>query len=346
MPRSIPRHTLGALLLSGIALAPLVSCGPATFSVTLGQRDNRLVETAVITDERSSSAKVALIEVRGLIVDAATPGILGQGANPVDELVAALDKAAGDRAVRAVVLRIDSPGGSVTASDVMYREVRRFMERTDKPVVASLATVAASGGYYLALATDEIVTEPTSITGSIGVIFPTFNFSDAMQRWGIASRAVVSRPNKDLASPFEPMEEAHYQILQGLVDEQYARFRSLVVDRRPTLNTSRLDDATDGRIFTGMQALELGLADSAGGVREAFEVAKARAGLGGARLVRYHAPGERPRTPYSSAVATGSAASGGDGGGTGQTEINLLQLRLPGSGHWPMDAGAYYLWMP
>lgn len=331
-----PRVGLALLLLT------MTSCGPATFSVTVGRHDSRLSETAVLTDERAASSKIALIEVRGLIVDGSTPGLLGQGENPVDMLVAQLAKAERDNAVRAVVLRIDSPGGSVTASDVMYREVRRFIERSGKPVVASLATVAASGGYYLALATDQIVTEPTCITGSIGVIFPTFNFSEAMQRWGIVSRAVVSRPNKDLASPFEPMEEAHYQILQSLVDEEYARFRALVVQRRPRLDASRLEEATDGRIFTGTQAIALGLADSEGGIREAFDAAKARAGLRGARLVRYHPPGQTPRTAYAGATASTPSAD------TASTapQVNLLQLNLPGSSHWPMQAGAYYLWMP
>ncbi len=331
-----------------LCLVLLTSCGPATLSLSLGKRDQRLVETAVITDDNASAAKIALIEVRGLIVDAATPALLGQGQNPVDMLVAELARAEQDRAVKAVVLRIDSPGGSVTASDVMYRELRRFMARTNKPVIASLATVAASGGYYLALGADEIVTEPTCITGSIGVIFPTFNFSGAMQRWGIQSRAVVSRPNKDLASPFEPIEEAHYAILQSLVDEQYARFRGLVVERRPTLDQSRLDEATDGRIVSGLRAIELGLADSAGGVREAFEVAKARAGVDGARLVRYHAPDQMPRTPYANA-SLGSGPTGDatmPSSSTAQPQVNLLQINLPGSSHWPTEAGAYYLWMP
>lgn len=335
-----------------LALLPLLlcflltSCGPATLSLSLGKRDHRLVETAVLTDDNPSSAKVALIEVRGLIVDAATPGILGQGLNPVDALVAELARAEHDNAVKAVVLRIDSPGGSVTASDVMYRELRRFMDRTHKPVVASLATVAASGGYYIALGADEIVTEPTCITGSIGVIFPTFNFSNAMNRWGIQSRAVVSRPNKDLASPFEPMEDAHYAILQSLVDEQYARFRGLVVERRPTLDQSRLDEATDGRIVSGLQAIDLGLADSTGGIREAFDRAKARAGLEGARLVRYHAPDQQPRTPYANASLSASADASTTPSAPSETSVNLLQINLPGTSHWPAEPGAYYLWMP
>ncbi|MCA9289290.1 MAG: signal peptide peptidase SppA [Phycisphaerales bacterium] len=317
----------------------LTACGPATFSVTFGQRDNRLTETAVLTsDDHAGSAKVALIEVRGLIADAATPGLISSGENPVDRLVASLDKAAEDRSVRAVVLRIDSPGGSVTASDVMYREIARFRERTGKPVIASLSTVAASGGYYIALAADEIVTEPTCITGSIGVIFPTFNFSEAMNRWGIASRAVVSRPNKDLASPFEPMEEEHYAILQRLVDEDYARFRGLVVERRPGLSESNLEQATDGRIFSGQQAIDLGLADSAGGIREAFDRALAAAGVEGGRLVRYHPRGVTPRTAYARAEAPENSPQA-----AGPT---ALEIRLPGSTEWPPAAGAYYLWMP
>lgn len=325
-----------ALSITLLCVALLSACGPVTLSATLGERDQRLVETSVINEDHAS-AKVALIEVRGLIVDAATPGVLAQGGNPVDDLVAALDKAAGDGRVRAVVLRIDSPGGSVTASDVMYREVRRFIDRTGKPVIASLSTVAASGGYYLALAADQIVAEPTGITASIGVIFPTFNVSQAMDRFGIASRAVVSRPNKDLASPFEPMEDEHYRILQSLVDESYARFRALVVERRPTLVRERLDEATDGRILSGTQALEMGLVDSTGGLREAFEAAKAAANLQHARLIRYHPPGERPRTPYASATLPPAHAAG---------DPPSIRLEIPGLDRLRLEPGAYYIWMP
>jgi protease-4 len=270
----------------------------------------------------------------------------------VDELSARLARARDDAGVRAIILRINSPGGTVTASDVMYREVRRFADETGKPVVASLGEVAASGGYYLALSADRIVAEPTSITGSIGVIIPTVNVSAGLERIGIHSRSLVSGKNKDVANPLEPEREGHYALLQGMVDEFYAGFRSRVVERRgprrplsagdahaTTLDTSRLDDLTDGRIVTGRQAVEAGLADELGGVREAFEAAKRLAGMKGAQLVKYYR--EDASVPRSAYAPTATAPSAG-------TEINLIQIRAESlMGLAGVEGGgAYYLWLP
>src|SRR5690606_20290868 len=294
-------------------------------------------------------AKVVMIDVRGLIADRREPFLIGRGGSPVDDLVAQLRKAEKDSAVKAVVLRINSPGGTVTASDVMYREVRRFAEESGKPVVASMSEIAASGGYYLALAADYMMAEPTTITGSIGVLIPTVNVSEGLGRIGIKSRSVVSRPNKDIANPLEPMVESHYAILQQLVDEYYALFRQRVIERRggvgPSLSgltrreldASRIDELTDGRVVTGASAEAAGLVDATGGVHEAFEAAKSLAGVKKARLVKYHREDEdKPRSPYASAPV-GPAETGG-------TEINLLQLQMNGGIPGGVEtAGAYYL---
>src|SRR5688572_11159974 len=266
------RPLLSVLALSCIALSP-VGCAPTTLSVTLFADNSRLLESAVLTDKGAGEDKVAQIDVRGLIADYADGGILFPTTNPVDDLTARLRKAQEGPNVKAVVLRINSPGGTVTASDMMYREVRRFADESGKPVVASLGEVAASGGYYLALASDRIVAEPTAITGSIGVLMQTINVSDGLSRIGIKSRSVTSRANKDIANPLEPMREEHYAILQGLVDEFYGQFRGLVMERRGAepaagsadpaaasaaatgrrnLDMTRFDELTDGRVMTGV----------------------------------------------------------------------------------------------
>lgn len=327
-------------LSSLVLLALLPACAPLSVTFTLGAREDPLRETAVITDKGASSAKIAMIDVRGAIVDASRPSLFGSGLNPVDEFVARLKMAEDDPEVRAVVIRINSPGGSVTASDIMFNEVRRFVEQTKKPVVASLGEVAASGGYYLALAADEIVTQPTTITGSIGVIIPTVNFSDGLRRIGIVARSVKSGANKDIANPLEPIREEQYKVLQGLVDEFYDRFRGLVVERRPTLDTTRLDELTDGRVVTGSAAVVAGLCDREGDLRDAFSRAKSLAGVSSARLVRYHTEGVRPRTPYSTMTSPDTAPDA-------STEINLVQLQLSEGGlHAGGPANAYYLWAP
>ncbi len=334
------------LVVAAVSLAAC-GCSPVTVSFTLFADNGRLHEAAVESDPGGSQGKVLMIDIRGLIADREDSGLLSSGPNPVDELAAELRKAAEDKSVHAVILRINSPGGTVAASDMMYREVRRYAASTGRPVIASLGEIAASGGYYLALSADRIVAEPASITGSIGVIIPTVNVSEGLNRIGIRSRSITSRPNKDLANPLEPMREEHYAVLQALVDEFYERFRGLVVERRgpahsgswgdaKLLDTSRVDTLTDGRVVTGVRAAEAGLVDQTGGIRDAFELAKRMAGLTRGTLVKYYR--EDSAAPRSAYARSDVAAPGG--------EINLLQLRLPGSTFGMEGAGAYYLWIP
>lgn len=334
-------------LLVVVVLGLLNGCAPVSVNLTLFADSSRLVETTVQRDKEARDAKVALIDVRGLIAEKTEAGIFNPAGSSVDDLSTRLRKAEEDRAVKAIVIRINSPGGTVTASDMMFREVRRFAAESKKPVVASLGEVAASGGYYLALAADRIIAEPTSITGSIGVIMPTVNFSEGLNKIGIVSRSIKSGKNKDLANPLEPMRDEQYAVLQRMVDEFYDGFRGLVVERRTraagvgtrTLDTKRLDELTDGRVVTGMKAAEAGLVDQTGGVAEAFAVAKGLAGIEGASLVKYYPEGsQRPRSPYASAGLIEP----------GVAEINLVQIRtgiqgLPGAAGF---AGVYYLWLP
>lgn len=329
----------------------LAACAPVTISATLFADKARLMEVEVDRD-KAPAGKIVLIDIRGLIADRSPSPLLGPGYNPVDELTARLRKARDDRDIRAVILRINSPGGTVTASDMVYREVRRFADESGKPVVASLGEVAASGGYYLALAGDRIVAEPSSITGSIGVIIPTLNISEGLERIGIRSRALVSGENKDVANPLERPREGHYALLQAMVDEFHLAFRQLVVARRAdalarasgaapggAIPESRLNQLTDGRIFTGRQAMDAGLVDAVGGVHESFGVAKELAGLKGARLVKYYRQdADIPRSAYAPTAAAAAP---------GSTEINFIQIRAESLGAQGglESAGAYYLWL-
>jgi protease-4 len=330
-----------------LCLALLPACSPTTISITLFADSAKLLETTVEADKNYGDNKVVIIDVRGLISEKQDAGIFSSGASSVDELACRLKRAELDPEVKAVIIRINSPGGTVTASDMMYREVRRFEEETKKPVIASLGEVAASGGYYLALSADRIIAEPTSLTGSIGVIIPTINFSDGLARIGIHSRSVKSGKNKDLGNPLEPEREEHYAVLQATVDEFYARFKGLVVERRSraaeegttSLDQALLDDLTDGRIITGTRAAEVGLVDQTGGIRDCFKVVKSLAKIPAARLVKYYPEGgERPRSAYAQTTQPAP----------GETEINLLQIR--GDAMRPLGAaglsGAYYLWLP
>ncbi len=339
------KRMLGLLAIA----AMFTGCSPVTVSLTLFADGSKLLETTVDADQNATD-KVAVIDIRGLISEKEDAGLLSLGGSSVDELVARLRVAENDRYVIAVILRINSPGGTVTASDMMYREVRRFVDETKKPVIASLGEVAASGGYYLALSADRIIAEPTSITGSIGVIIPTVNVSEGLNKIGIKSRSIKSGKNKDLANPLEPVREEQYAVLQGMVDEFYARFKNLVVERRSraaalgttSLDQTQLDDLTDGRIVTGAKATEFGLVDQSGGIREAFALAKSLAGIDRAKMVKYYPEGgTRPRSAYAQSLVPPPGASR-------EGEINLIQIRSGSMGPFGNVgfAGAYYLWMP
>ncbi len=326
---------LHRLIIAGLLLIS-PSCAPITVAVDLGPRDMPLEATPVMDRDAPRAHRVAMIDLRGLIADGRPRTLLGQGANPVDAFLARLHEAERDPTVVGVIIRINSPGGTVTASDILHRELRRFRERSGKPLVASLGEIAASGGYYTALACDEIVCEPTTITGSIGVIIPTINISEGLSMIGVHARAITSGPNKDLANPLIPERRAHVEILQGLVDEMYARFVRLVEQRRPALDADARQRALDGRVMTGARAVEIGLADRVGGVREAKARVEELAGVGRTRLIKYHAKDAVVRTPYALGEPTTPRAD------EDRALIDLGVIAPEG-----LEVGtAYYLWLP
>ena len=334
MMQSIGRST--ALPLALLALAVGAGCSNMRFVIDAVPAEDDLTETVLWADPGASSGnKIAQIDVSGLIVDAEAPGLLVPGENPVARFVESLQLAANDAAVKAVIIRINSPGGTVTASDVMHREVQRFKQQTGKPVVIAMADVAASGGYYLACAGDEIIAMPTTVTGSIGVIMQTFNFSDGMKKIGVRADAITSGPNKAVGSPFEPMPAEHRELLQSLVSEFYAKFRTVVTASRSTLSPGDLDWVTDGRVVSGARAAEVGLVDRVGDLHDAFASARKRAGLTAARLVKYHRPLEHVGSAYASSNVPTAAGM----------QVNLLQLNLS-AGAAATPTNFYYLWDP
>lgn len=311
-------------------------CTGMRFVIDAVPSKDQLTETVVMEDASGGigKSKIVMIDVTGLIADAERPGLLSSGENPVARFTESLNRAAKDNSIKAVVIRINSPGGTVNASDVMYREVLHFKKATNKPVVISMADVAASGGYYLACAGDEIIASPTTVTGSIGVIIQTLNVYEGMKMIGIKAEALTSGPNKEMGTPFEPMTAEHRQLLQGLVDEFYANFKAVVVANRKTLSPSDLGWITDGRVVTGKRAAEVGLVDQLGDLRDAFEAAKRRADLKSAKLVKYHRPIEYVGSPYANAPAIAP-------------QVNLMQLNIATGGMGFGDSpGFYYLWDP
>jgi protease-4 len=270
---------LSALALSGcfngVLLTPVDTSSPVT-------------ETVVCEAKRSILCcnKVAIIDVDGIILNAKTGGLLGEGDNMMSTFRERLDAAADDPNVKAVVLRINSPGGAVTASDIMYQDVIRFRRDTHKPVVACMMDVAASGGFYLAMSADRVYAHPTTVTGSIGVIMELYNASGLFKMLGVKSNPIKSGPNKDIGNPAREMTQEEHDILQGMVNGFYAQFVQ-VVARGRGLSEDRVRALADGRVYTGIDAQKLGLVDEVGYLEDAIDCAKSLACLKDAKVVAY-----------------------------------------------------------
>ncbi len=282
--------------------------GCSVISVDLTPRVRPLEEDTV---EGRGDAKIVLVELSGLLSDAEPAPILTVGNPPARvpllvRLREELKKAGDDAKVRAVVLRINSPGGTVTASDIIYRELMLFRERAHVPIVAVLMDVAASGGYYAALAADTIVAHPTTVTGSIGTIMLTVNAQGLMDKLGLAAVTVKSGEHKDMGSPFRTLTPDERKIFQSVIDDLHGQFVKLVAERR-RLPRETAAQLADGRIYTAEQALRLKLIDGIGYMPDALATARREAGVKDARVVVYKRPRQYRATYYAKAETGGSA---------------------------------------
>ena len=215
----------------------------------------------------SSQDRVALIRIEGVILDAqATISELKQySENPL---------------VKAIVLRIDSPGGGVVPSQEIHDAVKRVKTKTNKAVIASMGTVAASGGYYIAAATDRIIANPGTLTGSIGVIMEMANFEGLMKKVGVEGVVIKSGRFKDVGSPLRKMSDEERKLLQSVMDDVHHQFIQAVADGR-SLEVSDVEPLADGRIYTGRQAKEARLVDELGDLDDAIHIAADIAGMEG-----------------------------------------------------------------
>jgi protease-4 len=275
--------------------------------------------------------KIAIIDVEGMIVNARTGGLWGSGENPTSLFRERLDAAAEDKHVKAIVLRINSPGGAVTASDIMYQDLCRFRKETGKPVVACMMDVAASGAYYLAMGCDKVYAHPTTVTGSIGVIMSLYNATGLFGMLGVTSLPIKSGPNKDIGNPARPMTDEERAILQALVDSFYGQFVSVVVRGRG-LPEERVRALADGRVYSGLEAQKLGLVDELGYLDDALDAAMEMACLKDAAVVAYDKCDGYRGSIYAAAPKIPG-------------EINV-KLDLPGLTGPAGGATFMYLWEP
>jgi protease-4 len=246
----------------------------------------------------SNAPRIAIIDVDGLLLNNDATGLGSWGENPVSAFRERLDAIECDPCVRAVVVRINTPGGSVTATDIMWRDLTAFKHRTCLPVVACLMDVAAGGGYYLAVAADRIVAHPTSITGGIGFILNVYNLQDLMGQFNILGIPIKSGANIDLGSPIKELSADKRKLLQDMADEFHARFRTVVLKARPDVDGSN-ESTFDGRVFTARQARELHLIDETGYLDNAVGAARKMAGIDYANVVFYRRRDDPALSSYS-----------------------------------------------
>ncbi len=289
------RHkAMNCLALAGLLLLLLAGC--VTVKVSLFEEAEPLKEKTI---SGYGPDKILLMDVSGMILEG-PHRVLGlfKGATSPSRVKEELEKAAKDQHIKAVVLKINSPGGTVSAADVILHELKSFKSERQVPVVVCLEGLAASGGYYVAQAGDTIMAYPTCITGSIGVIAMKFNFRGLMDKVGVDTDVVKTGAWKDFWSPFRAASPKEKEMMQQIIEEFYRAFVNVVAEGRK-MSLAEVKKVADGRIFTAPQAKDLKLVDKIGYLDEAIKEAQGLAGLTNAKVVRYHRPGSYQPTIYS-----------------------------------------------
>ncbi len=264
---------------------------------------NIVGEVEPLTEQTISGSgrdKILVLDITGVIIGGDIRSPLSDRKKPglIANLREALDRARKDRDVKAVVLRINSPGGGVTASDTLYHELLKFKQETGVVMVAHIMDVGASGAYYAALAADTITAQPTSVTGSIGVIMYRVDATGLLQKIGVQTAEISSGDRKSYGSPLRPLSDDERKVFQGVIDSLFDRFTGLVASSRK-LAPEAVRTVADGRILTSREAREAGLIDGIGYIEDAVELAKKKAGLSRASVVMYLRPGEYRNNLYS-----------------------------------------------
>lgn len=241
-------------------------------------------EKTVVEATAAADGKIVRLDLRGIITSA-EDGALGE--TMIEDFTIALNQAVEDSAVKAIVVQIDSPGGEVTASDIMYQAVRKARER--KPIVIYMSSVAASGGYYIACGGSWLMANETTITGSIGVIIQTLNYQQLFGKIGLEAITFKSGEFKDILSGSRQMTPEEKAYIQALVMQTYDKFVGIVADERKLLLDELKTGIADGRIVSGKDALAAKLVNAVGSLEDAYAKARELGGAPGAAVVRYEA---------------------------------------------------------
>lgn len=318
------------LLYCSLLAIVLPGCGGIHVNL-LSDRTKPLKEQVL---EGRGAGKVLVIPVYGTISDAPRKGLLTKEPSLVEEVVAQLRMAERDPEVKAVVLKISSPGGGATASDFIYQELLAFKEIRKAKVFVMMMSLAASGGYYISLPADMIWANATTVTGSVGVIFLRPDLTGLMDKIGLGVEVNKSGRNKDMGAPWRAVTAEEKEIFKGLSDKMGARFLSLVAQHR-NLNAEQLAEVGSARVYLAEEALALKLIDRIGYLSEALAEAKKQAGLPeNAKVIAYRRTPAQDMNIYS---LTGEEAGGGK---AALIDMPFSELATA------LQPGFYYLWAP
>jgi len=292
-PQIIIQQSGGSILwkiVAGLGWLGILFCVPIILALAISSADyyntTEGVTEKYYQGDKTASDKIAVIDVSGVIME-------GEG-----YVKHQIDLVREDKSVKAVVVRVNTPGGTVTGSDYILHHLKKLHEDRDIPLVVSMGAMATSGGYYVAMAVedqeDSIYAEPTTTTGSIGVIVPHYDISGLMDEYNIKDDSIMSHPRKQMLTMTRSMPEEHREIIQNYVNQAFGRFKEIVQSGRPKFeeDPAALDKLATGEIFTAQQALASGLVDKIGFVEEAIERAAELADIDAkkSRVVRYTAP--------------------------------------------------------
>src|SRR3990172_8130481 len=332
---TISQHFLICIFLSLVLLLISVSsCIFISAKVNPFLREKEPLKEVFVSGKGKD--KILIIDISGIISEAGGSGVSGLFSD--EDMVASikeqLEKAKEDNRIKAVILRINSPGGTVTASDIIYNEIKKFKEGKKIKVVSCMMDVGASGAYFIAMASDKVIAHPTTLTGSIGVIFENLNVEGLLNKLGIKDATIKSGDKKDIGSPFRAITEEEKEILQEVNDNLYQRFFDVVYEGREELDRDDVKRLADGRIYSAEQALEEKLIDKIGYLDDAIEVAKEESEIKEAKVVMYKRPGSFANNIYSKLFLQQPV------------NLNLINFGTAGGASFYLTPRFMYLWSP
>lgn len=277
---------LAAALLLSVGFNMMLSMALVGQEAGLAEGRVPLLEKVVVEAQKESKTKIVQIDLDGVISSMGVEGFLSTALPSVEAIKRSLEQAVEDGDVKAIVLRVNSPGGEVTASDTIYNAVKKAAAK--KPVVVYMDSVAASGGYYVACGATKIIASETTLTASIGVIMESMNYHELFGKVGLGTLTFTSGAFKDTLSGARPMREDEKAYIQALVNEMYDRFLGIVSEARKVPKDVLKSTVADGRVVTGRQALAAKLVDQIGYIEDAYTLARELGKAADAAVVKYH----------------------------------------------------------